>query len=764
MRRIHAVLAASSFVVALVVACGTDGDSVFSGDGNGDGGDQSSGSPPGFSPGEGGVDLDGQASPIAITPADQTLTYVSGQPAPTLKFEAKIIATGQVVPAAFTIDRGEIGSIGLASGVFTASGAVGGKARVTATWNGTAASTSVRVKLSVVENGVTAIPDAGADGGGAGGNGGVGGDGPGGAVDATTIGVLKGTALPDADLGLLYPYDGTVWPRGILAPLLMWKAGTSYDALLIEIKENNFTYTGTFTSNALPFKNHPIPQQAWKQMLTSNEGEEVTVSLTFAKGAAAYGPLEVKWKVASAPLKGVVYYNSYGTRLAKNYPGAKPDDSKFGGATLAIRGGSTDPTLVAGGDGDATYCRVCHSVAANGSKLITQRDTGDKRLFSTYDLKTGGETPMTPEGGDRLNTNKYSWPAIYPDGTMFLGDSSAAEGSHDTPNQLYQMISGPDAGAPTAVAMNGWPAGLRAAFPAFSPDGKHLAFTMYAGPAGADRKTLGTMTFDKATNTFGPLTEVHRPTAPNTALYPAFLPTNDGIVFHVETRYNTRDYGGTRSDQDTSAPPNADQGARAELWWVNVPSAGKPAQATRLERLNGNGYLPTGPNAHDNDAELNYEPTVNPVPSGGYAWVVFTSRRLYGNVATMNPFHSDPRYFDLTKDPTTKKLWVAAIDLNAAPGTDPSHPAFYLPAQELLAGNSRGYWVVDPCKSDNDDCETGDECCGGFCRPNASGKLVCSNVVPVCAQEFEKCTTSADCCNAPSLQCINGRCATPAPK
>ncbi|MCW5831382.1 MAG: PD40 domain-containing protein [Labilithrix sp.] len=764
MRRIYAVLTASSIVLALVAACGSDGDSLFSGGGGADGGDDGSGNLPGFSPGEGGVDLDAEASPIELTPADQTLTYVSGQPAPTLQFTARIIATGQVVPAAFTIDRGEIGAVGLSSGLFTASGTVGGKARVTATWNGTAASTSIRLKLKVVENGAAVIPDAGADGGGAGGNGGVGGDGPGGAVTPTTIAVLKGTPIAAPDLALLYPYDATVWPRGILAPLLMWRAGVSYDAVLIEIKEDNFTYEGTFASNAPNFKNHPIPQQAWKQMLSSNEGEEVTVSLKFAKDAVAYGPLSVKWKVASAPLKGTVYYNSYGTKLAKNYPGAKPDNARFGGATLAIRGGSTDPTLVAGGDGDATYCRVCHSVAANGSKLITQRDTGDKRLFSTYDLTSGAETPMTPEGGGRSNTNKYSWPAIYPDGTMFLGDSSAADGSHDTPNQLYQTVSGTTAVAADPLPMNGWPAGFRAAFPAFSPDGKSLAFTMFAGAAGADQKTLGIMTFDKATHTFGPLTELHRPAAPNTALYPAFLPTNKGIVFHVETRYNTRDYGGTRSDADTSDPPKADQGTRAELWWVNVPAAGSPAQATRLDKLNGVGYLPTGPDAHDKDAELNYEPTVNPVPSGGYAWVVFTSRRLYGNVATMNPFHSDPRYFDLTQEATTKKLWVAAIDLNAAPGTDPSHPAFYLPAQELLAGNSRGYWVVDPCKADGNACETGDECCGGFCRPNQSGALVCSNVVPTCAQEFEKCASSADCCNSPSFQCINGRCATPAPK
>jgi hypothetical protein len=318
--------------------------------------------------------------------------------------------------------------------------------------------------------------------------------------------------------------------------------------------------------------------------------------------------------------------------------------------------------------------------------------------------------------------------------------------------------------------MTGWPAGLRAAFPAFSPDGKGIAFTMYAGPAGADARTLAVMPFTKATNTFGALKELHRPTnAAHSALYPAFLPTNDAVVYQVETRYNTRDYGGTRSDADI-APPDAraSRGAHGELWWVNA-NAAAPAP-TRLDKLNGLGYLPVGPagSGHEagEDSTLNYEPTVNPVPSGGYAWVVFTSRRLYGNVATINPFHSDPRYHDLTSTPTPKKLWVAAIDLNAPPGTDPSHPAFYLPAQELLAGNSRGYWVVDPCKSDGNSCETGDECCGGFCRPDQAqgGKLVCSNVVPQCAQEFEKCTTNADCCNAAAFNCINGRCAVPAPK
>ena len=136
---------------------------------------------------------------------------------------------------------------------------------------------------------------------------------------------------------------------------------------------------------------------------------------------------------------------------------------------------------------------------------------------------------------------------------------------------------------------------------------------------------------------------------------------------------------------------------------------------------------------HDDDYKMNYEPTVNPIPSGGYFWVVFTSRRAYGNIASGDPFDVGDG-----KRPIPKKLWVAAIDQKPTPGKDPSHPAFYLPGQELGAGNMRGFWVVDPCHADGTSCETGDECCNGYCRADGtSGKLVCGGKPPGCAQEYE---------------------------
>jgi hypothetical protein len=167
---------------------------------------------------------------------------------------------------------------------------------------------------------------------------------------------------------------------------------------------------------------------------------------------------------------------------------------------------------------------------------------------------------------------------------------------------------------------------------------------------------------------------------------------------------------------------------------------------------------------HGDDVNLNYEPTVNPIASGGYAWVVFTSRRLYGTVAQIPPFCSDPRGVDLIQNVTTKKLWVAAIDLNAQPGTDSSHPAFYLPGQELLAGNSRGFWVLDPCKPTGEPCSSGDQCCDGYCQPDGNGELVCSDTPPNsnCSQPQEQCSTDADCCD-PTNVCINGFCTPPSP-
>ena len=141
---------------------------------------------------------------------------------------------------------------------------------------------------------------------------------------------------------------------------------------------------------------------------------------------------------------------------------------------------------------------------------------------------------------------------------------------------------------------------------------------------------------------------------------------------------NGRDWGGTRSTCDSQRRLHRTPGTQAS----SGGSTSRPAPPTRLDNLNGlrDTCRRCRRRSHTDDAVLNYEPTVNPVAGGGYAWVVFTSRRLYGNVATIDPYWSDPRYHDISRRRRPKKLWVAAIDLNAKPGHRPEPPGV-LPAR-----------------------------------------------------------------------------------
>jgi len=238
--------------------------------------------------------------------------------------------------------------------------------------------------------------------------------------------------------------------------------------------------------------------------------------------------------------------------------------------------------------------------------------------------------------------------------------------------------------------------------------------------------------------------------------WPSFSPDGNFVVFQSTI---TASGGGSAL--------NTYQNGTAQLM---IADARQTSQMTPqvLCALNGLGsdcatsYLPDAGTNHASDTVYNYEPTVNPIASGGYYWVVFTTRRLYGNVATGDPY-TDSAQYSPVNHPITKKLWVAAIDQNPTSGVDPSHPAFYLPGQELNAGDMKGYWVVQPCRPDGSPCSTGDQCCDGFCRsPGDGGGLVCMKGVIGCANEFERCITAADCCGAGAgYLCLNGYCAEP---
>ena len=211
--------------------------------------------------------------------------------------------------------------------------------------------------------------------------------------------------------------------------------------------------------------------------------------------------------------------------------------------------------------------------------------------------------------------------------------------------------------------------------PVFSHDGKMLAFTDRSSVS-PNPSVLALLDYDQATQKFSNYRVLGTPPPGRHYSWPAFTPDGVYVVYQ----------DGVGDDLATWS------GNSGKLFAANTQTL----QITFLGNLNGDGYMPAG----TRDENKNYEPTIAPVASGGYFWVMFTSRRTFGNKL------QDDEY-------STKRLWVSAFDVNGVDGKDASHPGFYIAGQELTSGNSRGFWGLGPCKGDGEGCATGGEWCNG---------------------------------------------------
>jgi hypothetical protein len=950
---------------------------------------------------------------ITPDPATITLTQLSPLGPNTQQFSATLqppscyVGTPTVL---WGLDRYDVATIDN-TGLVTVLSPIAGPITVSAYIGGLSDTARLNVRVNVVET-TPGVPTA-----------------------LATAPEAPGTA--DA-LSLLYPYANTMFPLGLLPPLVQWEATPAASAVKVTVR---YPATGTplfswarvgpegETLSLNPPRNdvtlpegqrRALPPNVWSafeqtvhrnRATSGDRGEFVIQRMT---GATARNAVEHPVRFAAGQLKGTVYYQSYGTHLVENFGTSYEKQeigasARFGAATLSIAAGASYPTVAAGynSPSNGPGCRVCHAASAAGNVLVTNLprsetpgepdDTGSALFRLGVDPPNGGTRFTSPSP----NAGRFSWPAIFPDGSFMLTNTGPPRDFRDSPapgglegsagdidNQLYSLAA-TSQGAP--IPLVGFPVGLRAATPAFSPDGTHIAFNHWAGDINGsegDKHSLGIGHFDRTgmyfysfarwTNNVGPCSSTSFggivSGEPCTDVWPSFFPDDVGAVFEREVFGNvsvprevngaaTRrysDFGGTRAGCSGADPSLhcGNQGTRAELWWASHEGA---AESARLDAANGrnpdgslyipvrthngdgdgicepgedcmeNNWAPGGnddwicqpgevcqeynelcyeragdgigdddtlcepgetcledpvanggdedgiwepennetcwlrnhpcvewdtgdgamdgnndgacepgeiclednaapggdedsrwehhptcpngrcneacvehPNRNDNvcdpgeicaeapashiasdEALLNYEPTVNPTPVGGFYWTAFTSRRLYGNVATMNPWWSDPRDRPLGGQygPPTKKIWVTAIDEDPEGGTDPSHPAFYLPGQEYLAANSKAFWVMDECtpasstrsaatvcNSDLDCCLGGvDATCSLDVSTVASGSPV-RHCIPAAVEDCipddspRQCSTNEQCCGAGlGSVCASGVCRAPPP-
>jgi hypothetical protein len=615
----------------------------------------------------------------------------------------------------WTVDDTRIGSID-GDGVFEANGFTAGSVTITGRVGSQSASVTITVTVEITEStgGISDADQKKLRQGGTGGAKGVG---------------------PDAAFRFLYPYDNTVFPKGLAAPVLQF-AGAAASGTYLHITSKDYSYAA-FAPAGAPIRVN-LSDAEWRG-LTESAGASSPVKVQVSKLSAGVvtGPIEEQWTIAQGSLKGVIYYNTYRSLLAGS-----------DGAVMRIRPGQSAEVLRKG-------CTVCHAVSSHGNVMVAGVDWDKDPIDSeSLDLAADGTVSTRKTSSQGL---LFALGGLTPDGARVIVNGAPP----DQPKP--RGLAGPfasglvDTKTGLAIAAPSFTSRVTYALtPNFSPDGSLLAFNNRDASAG---HTLSVMDYDgRATPPmFSNLRTVV--TSARIAAWPSFLPDSGAIAFHEGDAFDTAKYQGGALYADLRL---------ADL---------SKNQVNSLAALNGYSasgafYLPYG---KAEEEHLDYEPSVLPVPVGGYYWMLFTSRRAYGN--TIAPGGTVPRGGDKWGKPQgtevespspRKKIWLAPIDLDYGGKVDPSHPAIYLPGQELESGNMRAFAALEPCRADGGSCESAAECCNGFCRETGrnSGGAVLQCVPPPdnsCSNEDETCATAGDCCNSRDL-CINKRCATPAPE
>jgi hypothetical protein len=557
------------------------------------------------------------------------------------------------------------------SGNYTANGTLGAVVNVTASYKNLTAKATLTVKLLLQTN-TSNVPPAAQSG-------------------------LEAASAPDASVVWAYPYDGTVWPRGLIAPILQWNGGAATDDYYVHIVSPTFElqqFTAG-TSLGAPASQLPIDAATWTKFTESSEGAtQVTVARW--NGTAATKIASQTWTISPASMRGTIYYwsNNLG-RVLRIKPGAAaPDDFSapaFPGAT--------------------TCTMTCHTVSADGSTIISGGDV----MGGSFDLLTN--TPIHNLGGAAGSAQIRAWSnaALSPNGKYIVENGNpSVPGPPGNQPGMYNTSDG------SLVAGSGLDA-LTLGSPSFSADGTKLAYVDLTNGS------LSSFAFNLAQAKVGASTALV-PVGTGAAIqWPSVTPDANWIIYH-------------RGVLDTRT-------GNGDLYLAN---ANTPNQEIRLAKADGDGY-PFAAGARD--LSYNYEPTFAPVPSGGYFWAVFTSRRTYGNRMTGAPS-------------ATKQLWVVAIDQNPKPGVDPSHAAFHLTGQDEGNLAMRGFWSLPPCAQNGQGCESGTDCCGGYCAAGDDGGApVCRSTPQGCSQNGDKCTTTSDCCNSSDgVTCIASVCSEPTPQ
>jgi hypothetical protein len=599
---------------------------------------------------------------------------------------------------------------------------------------------------------------------------------------------------------VLYPYDGTVFPVGLVPPAIMFREPNDGAYLKLSYKSvDNIKYEVAAASTS-PGE-LTIPAEPWSQVLRRTQGQPLEAEISMMNGGKA-STCRFTWRVAQGAMTGsVFYYNNY------NHP-----DLQGQGAVMRLALGDPESELYLRYEGRSQEgvgpCVSCHSVSFNGEMMaasthnyspLTQTfETSSYAVSQTEPARRVGPLPESTFAGFTPNGKKM----------LAMGNpdcTAGASGFPRSPNNFPLLVGPTVAGLHDTTTGEKLEAkGLDPAhymwMPQFSPAGDMVVFNhAKPGPNGTDRRELAIMDYDDASNTFSNLRVIVSNQGPEPSIDYAPMPTLGGPIPGNCVPNGNPDVGripGGACDGPcfpgwpfftpdgqgviyalTSEPdfavafPGRDTPAKSELWYIDLESKA----SVRLDNAN-QGHKPE-------DALANYYPTMLPVTVGGYYWMFWTSTRDWGHRDTNGDvggggggFPGIPGIPGIPGLPggdsaaaiaaPRKRIWLSAIrprarlEGGAGELLDPSSAPFYLDGQSD-SGNIRAFAALNPCKQEGSDCVSGIDCCTGFC--DIEKDAVKGSCVPpkTCADLQERCTTDENCCPVEKGQprlCISGFC------
>lgn len=600
----------------------------------------------------------------------------------------------------------------------------------------------------------------------------------------------SGTAV--CSVGIAYPSEGTVFPVGLQPPTLMWTVpvGKQQTGALVRMHYASDAVDYSYAVNAARPGELQIPHDAWIEIGARTDQRALAIELSIGFEDEVQR-CQTSLRIARGALTGSLFYYQSSLDVAESFGvgGQPPEGAQMGIYRFRLGTGEAQPFITQEG----SNCVGCHAMNARGTKLISM--TADLRLehvsvtdsYYVYDISSG-----TPERTAKLDNTNFG--AVTPDGRFVLsvGTPDCTQGEiYDVPsNRGVWFVDGPaiariqDTETGEVIAPKGLDPSWYMWMPQFSADGRMVVFN-HAKPdpqreGFVDRRELAVMDYDETTHTFSNLRVIvshlgPQPTGfydmstqvlgllhrngrdgctpplgqaltsgkydrgvcdgPCYPAWPAFTPDNRGVVFSLIDQPDFNHSAGRK------------QPAKAHLYYVEIASGRvvRLDNAMRVADLDEYGFD-------------NY-PSVLPVSVGGYAWLFWTGRRSWGTrgggIFKPGAMGELP---GLAGSSSSRRIWVSALRLSDATRgdalTDPSSPAFFLEGQGDRP-SMRVSAALDACRAEGSACETGVDCCGGYC---SAGECRVPEA-PTCSKVMDACTSAADCCQEGTGQaCIAGFC------